>query len=180
MDHHDFKDVAENYDRNLEVMYAHDDHHANFQEFYMQPAENKLERSCGAVVFRKTDVWNVLLIRHSRGRHISFPKGHVEQGETEKETALREVQEEIGLNVRLISGFRGIELYALPRKSNTFKQVVFYLAQSDAQMLHPQRTELRTAAWMPFSEAMQTLEFDDDRRILFEANEFLKGQAISE
>lgn len=139
-----------------------------------------LEHSAGAVVFTRRDgAVQYAIIQSLRGHH-GFPKGHMEQGETEKETALREVQEEIGLNVRLISGFRGIELYALPRKSNTFKQVVFYLAQSDAQMLHPQRTELRTAAWMPFSEAMQTLEFDDDRRILFEANEFLKGQAISE
>ena len=35
MDLHDYQDVAENYDRYLEVMYAHDDHHENFQEFYL-------------------------------------------------------------------------------------------------------------------------------------------------
>ena len=33
MDLHDYQDVAENYDRYLEVMYAHDDHHEHFQEF---------------------------------------------------------------------------------------------------------------------------------------------------
>lgn len=38
MDLHDYQDVAENYDRYLEVMYAHDDHHENFQEFYLSLA----------------------------------------------------------------------------------------------------------------------------------------------
>ena len=38
MDLHDFKDVAENYDRYLEVMYEHDDHHEDFQEFYLELA----------------------------------------------------------------------------------------------------------------------------------------------
>ncbi len=51
----------------------------------------RYEKSCGAVIFRKDTDWNVLLIRHAKGRHISFPKGHVEPGETETGTALREV-----------------------------------------------------------------------------------------
>ena len=51
----------------------------------------KYEKSCGAVVFRKDDCWNILLIRHVKGRHVSFPKGHVEPGETESRTAEREV-----------------------------------------------------------------------------------------
>ena len=38
MDLHDYKDVAENYDRYLEVMYAHEDHHEHFQEFYLDLA----------------------------------------------------------------------------------------------------------------------------------------------
>ena len=54
----------------------------------------KYEKSCGAVIFRRAEGWNVLLIRHTKGRHISFPKGHVEQGETEAQTAEREIREE--------------------------------------------------------------------------------------
>ena len=38
MDLHDYKDVAENYDRYLEVMYAHNDHHEHFREFYLDLA----------------------------------------------------------------------------------------------------------------------------------------------
>ena len=59
----------------------------------------RYEKSCGAVIFRKESGWNVLLIRHIKGRHISFPKGHVEFGETESKTAEREVFEETGLRL---------------------------------------------------------------------------------
>ena len=61
----------------------------------------RYEKSCGAVIFRKDENWNVLLIRHAKGRHISFPKGHVEPGETESQTAEREILEETGLRVRV-------------------------------------------------------------------------------
>ena len=59
----------------------------------------KHEKSCGAVIFRQSDCWNVLLIRHNKGRHVSFPKGHIEPGETESMTAEREIFEETGIRL---------------------------------------------------------------------------------
>ena len=57
------------------------------------------EKSCGALVVRRgAESPEILLIKHNGG-HWAFPKGHVEAGETEEETALREVQEETGLTV---------------------------------------------------------------------------------
>ena len=65
------------------------------------------EKSCGALVYRKKqDRLELLLIRHKNGGHWSFPKGHVETGETEPQTALREIKEETGLDVGLCEGFR--------------------------------------------------------------------------
>ena len=58
----------------------------------------KTEKSCGAVVLRKNQGrLQVLLIKHINGGHWAFPKGHVERGETEEQTALREIKEETGL-----------------------------------------------------------------------------------
>ncbi len=51
MDLHDYKDVAENYDRYLEVMYANDDHHEHFQEFYLELAR---KYGAGGTVESKT------------------------------------------------------------------------------------------------------------------------------
>ena len=71
----------------------------------------RYEKSCGAVIFRKDGDWNVLLIRHAKGRHVSFPKGHVESGETESQTAEREILEETGLRVRVDRRFRAENRY---------------------------------------------------------------------
>ena len=65
------------------------------------------EKSCGALVYRKRkEKYELLLIKHKSGGHWSFPKGHVESGENELQTALREIKEETGLDVRLMDGFR--------------------------------------------------------------------------
>ena len=58
----------------------------------------KREKSCGVLVLRQqVDELYVVLLRHRFGGHWSFPKGHVEAGESERQTALREVREETGL-----------------------------------------------------------------------------------
>ena len=65
------------------------------------------EKSCGAIVYRKHHGnTEILLIKHINSGHWSFPKGHMEQGESETETALREIKEETGLDVLLDPTFR--------------------------------------------------------------------------
>ena len=67
MDLHDYQDVAENYDRYLEVMYAHDDHHENFQEFYLSLAR---KYGAGGVVDVACGTGAVLLYLAERGIDI--------------------------------------------------------------------------------------------------------------
>lgn len=68
----------------------------------------KREKSCGVLVLRQQEEeLYVVLLRHRFGGHWSFPKGHVEAGESERQTALREVREETGLTgIKLMDGFR--------------------------------------------------------------------------
>ena len=81
------------------------------------------EKSCGAVVFtRINSEIKYLLIRNLTGIY-GFPKGHVKQGETEEETALREIFEEVGLSVKLLPGFRSEDEHPIPQKENTIKQI---------------------------------------------------------
>ena len=55
------------------------------------------EKSCGTICF---DGDKVLMVKHNAG-HCAFPKGHVEEGETEFETAIRETKEETGIDVEI-------------------------------------------------------------------------------
>ena len=64
------------------------------------------EKSCGAVVFLKKTEVNYLLLRYGAG-HWDFVKGNIEPNESEKETVIRELQEETGIvDARFIEGFR--------------------------------------------------------------------------
>ena len=67
------------------------------------------EKSCGALVVRREgDSYYILMIRHKPKGNRSFPKGHMEAGETEYATALREVMEETSSQIAIVSDFRAI------------------------------------------------------------------------
>lgn len=64
------------------------------------------EKSCGAVIFYKSrQNTKILLVKNSNGRYWSFPKGHIEDGENEHQTAIREIKEETGLDVVIERAF---------------------------------------------------------------------------
>ena len=137
------------------------------------------EYSCGAVVFTRVNgVPHYLLVRakdQPQGCH-GFPKGHMEPGETERETALREIFEETGVRVRLLEGFRAVTEYPLPTPPDTRKRVVFFLAQFEDQTVSIQKSELAGYALAPYDEALALTEFADSKQILTEAHAFLTGK----
>jgi 8-oxo-dGTP pyrophosphatase MutT (NUDIX family) len=72
-------------------------------------------KSCGAVVYRiSAEEIEFLAIKSKGDEHWVIPKGHVEKGESEEETAKREVFEEAGLNVILLDGLRTRVEYTQP------------------------------------------------------------------
>lgn len=127
----------------------------------------RYEKSCGAVIFRKADDWNVLLIRHTKGRHISFPKGHVEPGETESQTAEREILEETGLRVKVDRRFRAENRYNI--RPDTQKLVVIFAALTGQEEITPQPEEIAEAFWLPIEEAAARLTYERDRKIMRDA-----------
>ncbi len=136
----------------------------------------QFEKSCGAVVFCKIeDAWNVLLIRHERGRHTSFPKGHVESGETERQTAEREIFEETGIRVCVDEKFRAENRYMT--RPEVEKLVVFFIAVTQAQEPIAQPGEVALAAWAPMPEARKRLTYEHDREILDRAYQYLLENA---
>ena len=132
------------------------------------------EKSCGAVVFTKMDgEIKYLLISNLQGIY-GFPKGHVEGKETETETALREVYEETNLRIELIHGFRTTDEHFIPEKKDTVKQITYFLGVFENQDVIYQKEELSGACLVGFEEAMGLFQFESSRRILTEANKYLK------
>ena len=65
------------------------------------------EKSWGAIVYEIRDHHKYfLLVKNKNGKHWGFPKGHIEVGETEEQTAKREIKEETNLDVKILHGFR--------------------------------------------------------------------------
>ena len=134
------------------------------------------EKSWGAVVFtRSHNEIQYLIIRNLTGIY-GFPKGHVEPGETEEQTALREVFEEVGLSVNLLSGFRSEDKYPIPQKENTTKHVVYFLGEYCNQEFAYQKEELTDALLLNYETAMTLFQLESSKRILTEANDFLLGR----
>ena len=138
--------------------------------------DSRLERSCGAVVYFRTPGGIRYVLVCSADRRWGFPKGHMEAGETERETALREIREETGLEVRFTEGFTETDEHPLAREGrrDTIKRVTYFLAACDGQQPHPMDTEIAETAAMDCAEALSALENPALKRILTAADAFLR------
>lgn len=130
------------------------------------------EKSCGAIViYRDGDRYKTLLVRNHNGRNYSFPKGHVEKGETEQQTAVREVREETGLDVEIIDSFREVADYCPFGKIK--KRVVFFMAQTFSDKVRIQEEEIDSCIWVDLFEAHHRCTYDNDLRVIRRAKENL-------
>ena len=132
----------------------------------------KQEKSCGAVVFTRENGAIRYVIIESISHFLGFPKGHVEDGETEEETARREVLEETGLAISLIDGFRMEDTYSFVLRDETIeKQVVFFLGEYENQQPRAQESELSAIHLFDYSTALASLKFDMQKKILKAAHQ---------
>lgn len=131
------------------------------------------EKSCGAVVYRLTEKneIKVLLVKNRNGKCWTFPKGHIEEGEDEKQTALREIFEETGLEVEIEPDFRQTSIYRPFGKIR--KTVVFFLARAEKSIVSMQQNELDYYLWVSIDEALRLCKHKNDTNILLEVEKRL-------
>ncbi|NMA80069.1 MAG: NUDIX domain-containing protein [Clostridiales bacterium] len=130
------------------------------------------EKSCGAIVYRKFHGnTEILLIKHINSGHWSFPKGHVEPGETEVETAQREVMEETGIDILIYPTFRETVTYY--PKRDIFKEVVYFLAKAKNYDYVPQEDEIAEIRWAEIDLAIQLLTYENDKAIVHKSKDHI-------
>lgn len=142
------------------------------EQYFDSTVDSLLRKSCGVIPFRKDgESIRYLMVKQSNGVW-SFPKGHMERGESEIQTALRETREEAGLEPVLVPGFR--ETVEYDTRMQTHKQVVLFLGEVRGEPRVDNR-EIRAFRWVTAEEAKQEM-MQEQRPVLDRAQAYLEGQ----
>lgn len=143
-----------------------------FQEQYFDSKViAQFHKSCGVLVYRDENSVREYLLALQMGDNWSIPKGHMEAGETEDETALRELFEETGLTAVLDPGKKAIMEY--PISSHCRKEVVVFTGRASGTPT-PRAGEIETLKWVT-ADQLQNYLMPDAVRVCRELWE-LKSQ----
>ncbi len=129
-------------------------------------------------MFLKNTEVKYLLLHYEAG-HWDFVKGNVEPDESEKDTVIRELQEETGIaDAQFIEGFKEKVEYFYRRQGATIhKEVIFFLIET-----HTEKVELSYEhvgyTWLDYQSAMEKLTFKNAKAALQKAYELLKARGI--
>lgn len=122
----------------------------------------KEEHSSGGLIIKKiNDVWHILLLKDMND-NWTFPKGIMELGESSSQTALREVEEEVGLkNIRIIKELPDIQYYYIRDKNTIHKTVHYFLCEAMAdEPLVPQKEEgISEVQWVELEKAKEIISY---------------------
>ncbi|MDD4409447.1 MAG: NUDIX domain-containing protein [Candidatus Pacebacteria bacterium] len=126
------------------------------------------EKSCGIIPVYNIENPSFLLVKH-KGGHWGFPKGHVENGETEEETAIREVGEEVGLfSYDIVENFKYCQTYAFYRKDigKIVKEAIFFIGIiRNKEKLKIQEEELTGYGWFTYKEVLEKIPFEGNKKM---------------
>lgn len=132
----------------------------------------KFEKACGAVMFTEKDGKRKFLLIKNESGHIGFPKGHVEYGENELETAKREVFEETGLAFKQYGTFRSE--YTYTTLENCIKTCIFFIGAYKYRKPDIQQEEILDNWLVTYDEALKLLNFPEDRELLKKAEKYIR------
>ena len=131
----------------------------------------KKEFSSGAIVYSfLDDNIKFLIVKHVLG-HFSFPKGHIENGENEQSTSIREVLEETGILISIDTNFKIINTYC--PYENVTKNVIYFIAKPISGIIKIQEAEISEAFWADYVSARNILTYESDKKILDDAYKYI-------
>ena len=96
----------------------------------------------------------------------SLPKGHIEEGETPQEAAIREVAEETGINSEISRELGVIDFWFMASGKRIHKTVHHYLFKEVGGVLKPQESEVDEARWFPLEDIVSLLAYPDEKKLI--------------
>lgn len=145
----------------------------SFRKLVKRPAINEVVRepTAGGVIFRHvsakpTDI-EILLIADSKGRW-TIPKGHIEEGETARQAAEREIREETGLQEMKVLDWLGKINFRYRRASSLVlmtTEIFLVRAKGESGGVKPEKW-MTGVAWLPAQDALEKIEYDDIGKLM--------------
>lgn len=134
------------------------------------------ETSAGIVIFRREQSRILFLLLHYPSGHWDFAKGKTEEGESMRQTAIRETKEETGISdIVFVENFEKWIKYNFQHRGETVsKKVVFFLGQTKTRDVSISHEHLEFA-WMDYQDAMKKVTFDNSKRVLAKSRIRLKA-----
>jgi 8-oxo-dGTP pyrophosphatase MutT (NUDIX family) len=129
------------------------------------------EFSAGGVLVRKIRGRTMVAAIRPRGRERvwALPKGHIDEGESAAETALREVREETGVEGTLMEKLGDVRYVYTWENEQIFKVVSFFLLRAGSGRIgeidEEMQVEVAEARWLPLAEAPRLLSYDGERKM---------------
>lgn len=145
----------------------------------------KYEKSSGAIIFKEVAGKRQYLLLAYPGMtdkekiYWGFPKGHVDAGESDEETARREIGEETGLSqYSFVEGFKEKENYLFKREGELVNKTSVYFLARTSQDEVKISTEHLGFEWLPLKEALKRLTFKNAKQLLQKAEDFLSNSSV--
>ena len=103
----------------------------------------------------------------------SLPKGHIEEGETPEQAAVREVQEETGIESEISKELGVINFWFMAGGNRIHKTVHHYLFREVGGKLAPQLTEVDDVGWFPLAEIVELLAYPDEKKLIAKSGDLV-------
>ncbi|MCL2860147.1 MAG: NUDIX domain-containing protein [Oscillospiraceae bacterium] len=132
--------------------------------------------SMGIVIGEQQKLKKVLLLRDDEGSWV-FPKGHVEEGETDRDAAIRELKEETGIELHPRQCLGKVHEFGFPfERKGVYKQINVFLFKTNAFGTINTEKDFMDGQWVDLPEAGNILQHEDAKNALNKAIDALNRE----